>query len=328
MRVKPSEKGAALLTVLLLVAVISVLAASALEKLRLSTRLTANGTAVEQARAFAYAAETVATIRINALLSQNAAKTTLQGGWEGHPYTLPVPGGTATLTVEDGGNCFNLNGLVMRAPDGRTVTQPTYVLELVRLMKLLGIPGQDAQRVAWATADWIDSDTDAAPLGAEDGAYLGRETPYRTGNTLMTDPSEMRAVAGMTPEIYDTLRPWICTLPKAEMAKINVNTLRPEQAPLFAMLFPDTMDVGRARALLLKRPAQGYDDPNAFWNLASLNGGQTPDADTRQQAGLTTYWFRMKIDVTANGVHLTQTDLLDASRGHAQIVSRAWEDPA
>ncbi len=49
MRVKPSERGAALLTGLLLVAVISVLAAGALEKLRLSTRLAQNGVAIEQA---------------------------------------------------------------------------------------------------------------------------------------------------------------------------------------------------------------------------------------------------------------------------------------
>ena len=96
MRAKPSERGAALLTVLLLVAVISVLAASALEKLRLSTRLAANGAAIEQARAFAYAAETVATIRVNAILAQDAARTTLAGGWAGRPYPLPVPGGIAT----------------------------------------------------------------------------------------------------------------------------------------------------------------------------------------------------------------------------------------
>ena len=90
MRGKASERGAALLTVLLLVAVISVLAAGALEKLRLSTRLAANGAAIEQARAYAYAAETVATIRVNAILNQDAARTTLAGGWAGRPYTLPV----------------------------------------------------------------------------------------------------------------------------------------------------------------------------------------------------------------------------------------------
>jgi general secretion pathway protein K len=328
MRVKPSERGAALLTVLLLVAVISVLAASALEKLRLSTRLAANGAAIEQARAFAYAAETVATIRVNSILAQDAARTTLAGGWAGRPFALPVPGGIATLTVTDGGNCFNLNGLVSESEPGLYLARPDQVTQFVRLMKLLGIPGQSAEGIAASAADWIDTDANPLPFGAEDSAYRGKDVPYRTPNTLMTDISELRAVAGVTPELYDKLSPYVCALPIAKPSQINVNTLQPEQAALFAMLFPDTMDLGKARALLLQRPAAGYDSVTDFWNQPVL-GNLNADQDARDnQTSVRTYWFDMKIDVTANGVQLTQTDLLDATRDRAQIVSRQWSDPA
>jgi general secretion pathway protein K len=328
MRGKPSERGAALLTVLLLVAVISVLAAGALEKLRLSTRLAANGAAIEQARAFAYAAETVATIRVNAILDQDAARTTLAGGWAGRPYSLPVPGGIATLTVTDGGNCFNLNGLVAETGLGVYVARPDHVAEFVRLMKLIGIPGQTAEGIAAATADWIDSDANPLPLGAEDSAYLGKPVPYRTPNTLMTDPSELRAVAGVTPELYDKLARWVCTLPIAKPSQINVNTLQPEQAPLLAMLAPDTMDLGKARALLLQRPDDGYDSVLGFWAIPGLASLNVPQEVKARQSGVKTYWFAMKIDVTAYGVQLTQSDLLDATGQRAQIVSRQWSDPA
>ncbi|MGO8609408.1 hypothetical protein ACC848_41335, partial [Rhizobium johnstonii] len=81
------------------------------------------------------------------------------------------------------------------------------------------------------------------PGGAEDSAYTGAATSYRTSGTLMTDISELRAVSGVTPEIYTKLRPWLCTLPVAKPSVINVNTLLPEQAPLFAMLLPDTLGV-------------------------------------------------------------------------------------
>ena len=326
--VKPGERGAALLTVLLLVAIISVLAAGALEKLRLSTRLAANGAAMEQARAFAMAAETIATIRVNAILSQDAARTTLAGGWEGRPYPLPIPGGIATLTVRDGGNCFNLNGLVRETEPGIYTVQPDMVTEFVRLMKLIGIPGQTADGIAAATTDWIDSDGAPLPMGAEDSAYLGKPIPYRTPNMLMTDVSELRAVAGVTPEVYAKLRPWVCALPVAKPSQINVNTLQPEQAPLFAMLFPDTMDLGKARSLLLKRPADGYDSTVDFWNLPVLNGGLVVGDDAKAQTGVRTYWFDLAIDITANGVQLSQTNLLDASGERAQIVSRQWSDPA
>jgi general secretion pathway protein K len=202
------------------------------------------------------------------------------------------------------------------------------VTELVRLMKLIGISGQSAESIAAAAADWIDSDNAPLPLGAEDSSYRGKATPYRTANTLMADPSEMRAVAGMTPEIYAKLKPWICTLPKAEMSKINVNTLEPEQAPLFAMLFPDTMDVGRARSMLLARPADGYDSTTQFWALPALNGGTTASPDAQAQTGVRTYWFNLAINVTLDGAELSQRALLDASGSRAQIVSRQWGDPA
>src|SRR3569623_364814 len=157
-----NQRGAALLTVLLLVAVIAVLAGAALEKLRLSTKLGGNAVALDQARAYRQAAD--------------------------------------------------------------------------------GIAG--------ATSDWLDSDNSPVEQGAEDSGYTG----YRPANTLMVDPSELRAVSGVTAAVYAKLRPWICTLPKAEASKINVNTLLPEQAPLFAMLLPDTLSVEGARQLLLRCP--------------------------------------------------------------------------
>jgi general secretion pathway protein K len=328
MRVEASERGAALLTVLLLVAVISVLAASALGKLRLSTRLAENGAAMEQARAFAYAAETVATIRVNAILAQDPAETTLAGDWEGTPQPLPIPGGNATLTVTDGGNCFNLNGLVSETDIGVFTAQKNQIAVFVRLMKLLDIPGQNAEAIAESTADWIDTDGNALPAGAEDNAYAGKDVPYRPSNTLMTDPSEIRAVAGMTPKIYAVLAPWLCALPIAKPSTINVNTLQPEQASLLAMLYEDHMGLGQARSLLLERPATGYDNFDDYKSRLTHAGINPEGTDATGGIALRTYWFDLKIDIAADGVQLTQTDLLDASRQRAQIVSRAWSDPA
>src|SRR3954453_12172131 len=95
----PSETGAALLTVLLLVALIAVLAGAALEKLRLSTRLGGNAVAMDQARAYSYAAETLALTKVSDLLKTHSARVTLAGGWSGRPMPLPLPGGVATAKV-------------------------------------------------------------------------------------------------------------------------------------------------------------------------------------------------------------------------------------
>jgi general secretion pathway protein K len=301
-----SERGAALLTVLLLVAIVAVLAATALERLRLSTRLAANAVAIDQARGYAYAAETLALTRVTGLLRQSPDRVALHGGWSGRSFGLPIPGGTATARVTDGGNCFNLNGLVTRGQDGSYVANPLQVARLARLTRVLRLP--DGDRLAAAAADFIDSDDVPLPLGAEDTSYRGR----RTAGTLMVDPSELRAVEGVTPDAYRTLRPWLCTLPVAEPSAINLNTLSPEQAPLLAMLLPDGASVEQARAVLLRRPDTGFASTDVVWNQLSLGGK--------------TVWFRLAVDVVSGGAELHESALIDARRLPARLATRQWGD--
>lgn len=321
---RQSERGAALLTVLLLVAVIAVLAGTALEKLRLATRLGGNAVALDQARAYSYAAETLAVAKVGDVLARNPGRVTLAGGWSGKPFPLPIPGGIATATVTDGNNCFNLNSLVATGEPGTYGAYPPTIAQFARLIRLVGAPASSAEGIAAAAADWIDSDTDAIGQGAEDGAYAGGDAPYRTANTLMADPSELRAVAGVTAPIYAKLRPWICALPKAEPSRINVNTLLPEQAPLVAMLQPDTLGVEAVRQALLKRPPQGFESPGAFWNTLSRSGASTGASNESSQVDVTTRWFALKVRVALNGAELEQSGLIDASALPARLVSRQW----
>lgn len=316
------EKGAALLTVLLLVAIVAVIAAGALEKLRLSTRVAGNAGTTEQLRGYAFAAEALALSRIQALQSASATRTTLAGGWSGRPFSLPLPGsGIATARVTDGGNCFNLNGLVTQIAPGVYQSSPLQRLMFSRLMRLTGTPPQVADQIAGAASDWIDTDQDSQANGAEDQTYLGRDPGYRTAGTLMADASELRALNGMTPDVYAALRPWVCTLPLAQPAAVNVNTLAPEQAPLVAMLLPDTLPVETARRALLSRPAQGFASTTAFWTqpaLASLQG-----ADTSQTA-VKTAWFALSVDVRLGTASLEEHALIDATRLPPRLATRQW----
>ena len=312
------ERGAALLTVLLLVAVIAVIAATALERLRVSTRLAGNAAALDQARGLAFAAETLATTRITALLSQSPDRVALVGGWSNRPYALPVPGGLATARITDGGNCFNLNGLVVRTGDTDWTPNPAALTQFAQLMRLVNVPG-NPDAIAAAAADWIDTDQDPLPAGAEDANYQG----YRTAGTLMVDASELRAVSGVTPEVYAALRPWVCTLPVAQLSRINVNTLSPEQAPLVAMLLPEGTGAGLSaiRAALLRRPEIGYDNVDAFRNQVS-RAGET--SGLQGQLAVTSKWFALRVDVRMGGATLEEHALVDASTLPAQLVSRQW----
>ena len=318
------ERGAALLSVLLLVAVMAVLCAASLEKLKISTKLATNGAAIDQARSYGMAAETIALYRIGDLLQLDAAKTTLQGNWAGQPTEFPIDKGIATAQLDDSGNCFNLNSVVMDDGQGGYAVRPGGVAQFERLMILLQVSSNEARGIALATADWIDTDGIPQPGGAEDSAYTDVPVPYRTSNTLMIDPSELRAVAGVRADVYTQLRPFLCALPVTDLSPININTIAPQQAVLLAMLAPG-IDVARAQRVIDDRPQLGFESTARFWSEPAL-AGAPPEAVAQTQ--MKTRWFNLKVMIELAGAEFEQNALIDAALKPAKLVRRSYGEPS
>ena len=100
MRRRGTEReGMALLTVLLLVAVMSVVAVAILDDVRFSVRRTANVEFQSQAQWYAAGAESLAMGQIAGLLARGPARTPLQPAWNGRPVSFPIDGGTLTSDV-------------------------------------------------------------------------------------------------------------------------------------------------------------------------------------------------------------------------------------
>ena len=213
---RADEAGAALMTVLLLIAILSVVTAVALERLTIASRMTRNIVSADQGRAYLLTAEQMAGSRIGDLLALRPDRTTLEGGWLGSEQAIAVPGGMVAARITDRGNCFNVNSLVKAAAGGTgqgsesLTAQPEGIAQFAGLMRLLGVDHGVALQVATSAADWIDSDSVPGNGGAEDDYYSGFDPPYRTANTLMADPSELLMVNAVTPDLYQRIRPWIC----------------------------------------------------------------------------------------------------------------------
>jgi general secretion pathway protein K len=319
---KPHERGAALLTVLILVGILGALAVVVFDRLRLATMLATNTAGIEEARSFSAITEILVAIRINDLVSVNPARTTLAGGWQGRTTNLPLPTGNAEIRVRDGGNCFNLNSLVEGNAAARQ-SRPLAIDQLAQLMMVTDVPASEARRIAAATADWIDSDGEANPAGAEDSVYARSSPAYRTGNTLMAEPSEWRAVAGVTPTLYARMRPWLCALPEAELSTLNVNTLTSEQAPLLAMLFPATLTLAAARRIIVSRPAAGWSSAAEFWNTPDLRD-IPPPSEAARQIQVRSSWFAVDMNIVAGAGELREAALFDARQSPVRLVSRRW----
>jgi general secretion pathway protein K len=309
------DKGAALLSVLLLVAVMAVIAATALDRLTLATRIAGAAASVDQARAFAYAGEALALRRAGDIAASRRAD------WLARDYPLPLPGGRALGRLSDATNCFNLNALVAETGPGLYSQRPLAVTQFAALLRLSGIDEGEAAGIAAAAADWIDSDTAEGPMGAEDAVYRAADPAYLPANTLMADASELKAVRGVTAAHYARLRPLICALPVAEQVQINVNTLLPVEAALVAALWSETLTPAAVR------PADGYGSSARFWQAAPFQGLTPPD-DIAQQIVVTPRWLLLTSRIEMGDTGLDVRSLIDvrADRPDAlpAVVARQW----
>lgn len=311
------QRGAALLTVLLLVAVMATIAAAALDRIGVGTRFIANAATVSQGRAWLEMTEQLTAARIEDRLSESGSQTTLPGGWLGVERVVDLPDGSVVrATIEDASNCFNLNSLVQRLPDGRVVARPFAARQFAALMASLGVNEGEATRIAAATTDYIDPDNQPLPGGVED-------KPTPSANNLMADPTELRVVADVSDRHYRLLERWICALPMTELSAINVNTLLPEQAPLLAMLLPGQSNLGHARAQIASRPAGGFASVLEFWRSPALAGIEPP-AEATEQVRVKTSFFTLRARVAAGEMELAETVLYDARQLPVRLVRRQW----
>lgn len=324
MRVPEKERGAALLTVLLLVAVLAVLAAHSIDRLAGATKLAANSRELSQAKSYMIAAESIGMQSAEQIVAASPGRTTNLGDWNGREQSFPVPGGLIRATLRDGGNCFNINSLVKQTQDVFS-PRPEGIEQFIRLMGLLDVPSRSAFDIAAATTDWLDSDMIPSPGGAEDEQYLQLDKPYRTANALMVDISEIRSVKGVTADIYRQLAPWLCALPTADLSPININTLRPEQAVLLAMLSTGNIDIVRGRQFLAQRRELGYASLNDFW-AQPYPSSLAASSEVQSQAKLTTRWFRLDAAVEMQGALVEERALIDVARRPAKLVHRQRGD--
>ena len=311
------QRGVALLTVLLLVALVSGLVVAALDDVRFGVRGASNAQAIAQARWHALGAEVVARERIRLLQAAPPAVATAD---DSAPLVLPVEDGTVSVHLRDASTCFNLNSVVEGAGE-QWQRRQAGVDRYLALLAAAETPPATATMLADALVDWIDSDQVRSPAGAEDRDYAG----YRTGGTLLAEPSELRAIAGYGEAIYVRLRPLVCALPDPMPLVVNVNALDAGHGPMLAMLTAGALDAAAGRRVLAARPPRGWQDADAFWALPALAG---VDPGARGAISVRGNLHALRVEVELGDALLEMSALLHAdAAGDARLLARRWSEP-
>lgn len=308
------EEGAALITAMLIVAMMSVAALGVMEAVSFSVRVHANIAQREQARLYALSGEqlVVATLRTTRRLKADAERYPELDEWTRAPVEFPTDGGGIRASVRDGANCFNLNAVVRKAEAGNALVRDDAAFDgFVYLLETVGVPPGEALSAAGSLLDWIDTDETPSYGGAEDYHYGSLSTPYRTAGQLLADVSELNIIEGFTPSLVQVLKPLVCVRPFSERHALNINTLSLEQAPVLAAYLGREFDFQSVRKVFADRPVSGFASVDAFYTLPMF--GDEGLAETQRPL------FALKSDIYDVRAMITHFDTVITVTSSLQI---------
>ena len=215
---RAQQGGVALITVILISAVIILMVFAMTEQQVVDARRSSNMNERYQAYLFAEWAEGWA----KRVLLEDAKSGSVDNQQEDWTTVIPpfeVDGGFISGRIIERNGCFNLNTLV----DAAGVAQPEDIDRYKRLLLALGLE----IGLADAAVDWLDKDSQPSfPHGAESDYYARLDPAYAIANQAFVSSSELRAVKGYDAEVMEKLATYVCALP-VHNSKINVNFAAP-----------------------------------------------------------------------------------------------------
>ncbi|ATZ67217.1 General secretion pathway protein K [Acinetobacter haemolyticus CIP 64.3 = MTCC 9819] len=210
-----SQHGVALLTILVMVALATILAATIAKRQSNSAENT--GYLMRQNQSLLYAKSAEAFFAELLIQDNESGKNIdhLQESWAKPMPAFPVEDGYVSGRLVDESGKFNLNNLLKS--DGSVDDSARRWFE--RLLQRVGLPAELSQ----AVIDWQDSDDEpTGAMGAESNYYQGLEPAYLTPNTKFHSIEELKLVRGFEGKNYDLIKNYISALP--EPTKVNINT--------------------------------------------------------------------------------------------------------
>ena len=208
-----SQTGIALITVMLVLAVVTVALVSMSSDRQMDIRRTENQLRSIQAWEYVYGVESWAINQLK-IDADNNKYDDLNDSWSKPLGIKPIPEGTIKADIVDLQGRINLNNLLL---DG--IASDEDVQRLKRLLTNLKI-NTDLVDVM---LDWTDANmTISTSKSAEDETYAKLKPPYRTANVPFVEVSELLRLKGMTLKNYKILLPYIYVADKRQA--ININT--------------------------------------------------------------------------------------------------------
>jgi len=262
-----SQSGAALITVLMIVAAISVVAVGLNSAVTSATQRARLLDSQAQLRLYAVAAEAAAQQRLGAFMQDQNGRLSAEAPGLGEAQIVPIPEGEIAVIINDVTNCYNVNQLVTGGDGASHTADSDAIAEYVAVLEAASFDRVEAEALANALVDWMDANNVPGLNGAEDSYYSGEIPSYRTSGQRLANISELAAVRGYSRDVRVRLSDIVCARPIGAVdaiASLNLNTIKPEQAGQLVNALSGAIDVDEARRLIEARPLGGWPDIETF----------------------------------------------------------------
>jgi len=291
LNIKP-QQGIALITILVMVALATILAATIAKRQANTAENTAYLMRQNQSLLYAKSAEAF----FSELLVDDAENAGdidhLQENWAKPMPAFPVEDGFVSGTLEDQSGKFNLNSLVNA--DGMPNLQAKAWFE--KLLLRVGLP----ENLSEAVIDWQDVDNETiGAMGAEAIYYQGLAQGYLPANSKFHSVQELKLVRGFEGAKYLQIADYVTAVPTSE-SKVNINTA---PAMLLASLDPK-LDIKAVQQVLQRRQSnlEYFASVNDLWAIEPFS---QVSADVRGEVsnllGVKSEYFKAKIDMMLSG---------------------------
>jgi len=319
------QRGVALIVVLLVVAMVSIIATDMGSRLQLQVRKAANIKDNNQAYWYAMGAEQFARKSLTLQLEQDDGVIHLEQPWANTDISYPVPGGIIEGKLLDLQACFNLNAIANTDNNNsNNQNKANPAADAFReMLRHLGLEIEDlaADTLTGSLVDWLDKDTVLSEYGAEDSDYESLSFPYLPANNLMVNKSELRMVNGVSAKWINELMPHICVIPQNDQLLVNINTLKPEQAPLLKAMLGANSSISDARNIIANRLPDGFNKIEDFYAVSEVQNANLTE-DQKKWFDVTTKYFILHIKTRYNNASFRLSSLFQVDDNNKVTVIR------
>ncbi|NRP96115.1 putative type II secretion system protein K [Marinobacterium sp. xm-g-59] len=310
------QRGAALIAVLLVMALIaSLLAGYAYRESQVLDRFQMQkGT--DRLVLLGMSAERWVLSQLRKDASQNRYDSFLDD-WARDVPELPVEGGLLSGSLVDLERYININRFTHLSADEFEAEIKKEVSDITLLHRIASIAGQElSDDQMYSLIDWQDADDQSTRGGFESPEYQLLEVPYRAANSSLVDISELRLINGFSAAQVAALSTYLAAFPD-DHTQINVNTTSKE----VLMSLWDAIDIDVAEQLLAMREQSPWQTVDAFViDLASVLEVDPSDVSAVLERkaysplAVESHYFRLSIKFDLDGLRMFYRAILKRSR--------------